>query len=161
MNKKFIGTVLVVFALIFSVLTVEAYAGEYKKMKGHRWNLEEKFSKKALFFLKNQEELGLSDEQIEKIKNLKIKIKKDIIGKDAELEIVSLDLQSGLWKEKIDTIVLNELIDKKYDLKKGKAKFLVEAYAALKDILTEEQKENMKSVWMKCKKEMKKGSKKK
>lgn len=158
MNKKFMGTVLVVFTLIFSVLAVEAYARDYGKTKGRHWDLEEKFLKKAHFFLKNQEELELSDEQIEKIKDLKIKTQKDIIRKDAELEILALDLQSGLWKDTINIDVVNKLIDKKYDLKKGKAKSLVDAYAALKDILTEEQKKKMKDLWKKCKKEMMHGS---
>ena len=158
MNKKFMGVALVVFALFFSVLAAGVYARDYGKTKGHGWDIKEKFSKKAHFFLKNQEELELSDEQIEKIKDLKIKAQKDIIRKNAELEILALDLKSGLWKDTINTNKVNKLIDKKYDLKKEKAKSLVNAYAALKNILTKEQKEKMKGLWKKCKKEMMHGS---
>lgn len=158
MNKKFMGTILVVFTLIFSVLAVKTYARDYGKTKGHCWGLEEKFSEKAHFFLKNQEKLELSDEQIEKIKDLKIKAQKDIIRKDAELKILALDLQNGLRKDAINTDAVNDLIDKEYDLRKEKTKSLVDAYAALKDILTAEQKEKIKGLWKKCKEKMMPGS---
>ena len=158
MNKKFMGTVLVVFTLIFSVLVVEAYAHDYGKTKGHYGDLKEKFSEKVHFFLKNQEELELSNEQIEKIKDSKIKAQKDIIRKDAELKILALDLQGGLGKDTINTGEINKLIDKKYDFKKEKEKSLVDAYAALKNVLTKEQKEKMKGLWKKCKKKMMHGS---
>lgn len=153
MSKKIIGTVLVIFALIFSISTAEVYARDCWKKEGY-WSLEGKFSRKAHFILKNKEELGLSDKQIEKIKDLKIKTKKDLIRKNAELEILTLDVKSGLWKDTIDTDAVNKLVGKKYDLKKEKAMSLVNAYAALKDTLTKEQKEKMKDLCGKCKKEV-------
>lgn len=153
MSKKIMGTVLVIFALIFSISTAEVYARDCGKMKGYQC-LEEKFSCKTHFILKNKEELGLSDKQIEKIKDLKIKTKKDLIRKNADLEILALDVKSGLWKDTIDTDTVNKQIGKKYDLKKEKAISLVNAYAALKDILTKEQKEKMKDLCGKCKKEV-------
>ncbi|MFH0763338.1 MAG: Spy/CpxP family protein refolding chaperone [Candidatus Omnitrophota bacterium] len=158
MNRKFMGAAAVVFALIFGILAVGAYAGDYGKTKGDRYDLEGKFSKKAEFLLKNQEELKLSDEQAAKIKDLELNTQKEIISKDAQLEIAGLDLQSSLGKDAVNTDEVNKLIDKKYDLKKEKDKSLVNAYAALNNILTEEQKEKIKGLWKKCKKEMMPGS---
>lgn len=155
-----IVSVAVVFALTFGVLTLGVYAYDYGKAKeGCYWNLEEKFSYKAHFILKNTEELGLSDKQVEKIKDLKVKTKKALIGKKAELDVLALDIKGELWKDTIDTGAVNKLIDKKYELKKEKARSLVSAYAALKGILTEKQKEKMKELRKKCKKEMLHGSK--
>ncbi len=112
--------------------------------------LEAKFCDKAHFLMKNQEEIGLSDDQIAKIKDIKLNNKKDLIRRDAEIEILALDIKSALYAETIDTKAVNALIDKKYDLKKEKTKALVGAYAALKEILTKEQKEKMKDLWKKC-----------
>ena len=149
---------LAVFVLLFSIPGGEAYAHGYGKTKGHHWDLEEKFSYKARFILESQDKLELSDKQAERIKDLKIKTKKALIRKNAELDILSLDLKTELRKDKIDTNAANELIDEKYELKKEKAKSLVEAYAALKDILTEEQRAKMKELHKKCKKGMMSGS---
>jgi len=162
MNKKSIIAVALCTALALNLVAFDAFAGHGKE-KGHHFNLEDKFSKKAYFILKNKEELGLSDKQVEQIKGLKIKTKKNLISKKAELEILGLDVKSAMWTDPLDVNTVNKLIDKKYDLKKDKAKSLVGAYAALKGLLTEEQKEKMKALFKKCKKEKKncpmKGSK--
>ena len=158
MNKKFVGSVLVVFALIFGILTLEAYARDSGKTKKHHWDFEKKFSYKARFILENKKELGLLDEQVKKIKDLKIEAKKDLIRKKAELDILALDIKGELWRDTIDTDRVNKLIDKKYELKKEKAKSLVNTYVALKNILTDEQREKMKELRKKCQKEIMHGS---
>ena len=60
--------------------------------------------------------------------------------------------------EQIDTGAIDKLIDKKYDLKKEKAKSSVRAYASVKGLLTSEQKSKLKDLYKKCKKEMMQGS---
>ena len=162
MKKKLAVVTLVIFALIFNLMVLEVYARECGKMKGHQmkghsWNLEEKFSHKAGFILKNKEELGLSDKQVKKIKDLKIKTKKNLIEKKAEIDLLALDIKGEMWKEKFDVKAINKLIDKKYGLKAEKAKSLVNAYTALKGTLTKKQKEKMKGLMKKCKKGTKHG----
>ena len=88
--------------------------------------------------LSNKEELGLSDEQVNKVKELKMNTKKDIIRKDAEIEILALEIKSEMWKDPADTVAVNKLVDKKYDLKKETTKALVAGCAALKDVLTKD-----------------------
>jgi len=157
MNRKFIGTMAVV-VLVFGMLAHAADAGGHGKGKGcHRKGLEGKFSHKAHFLLKNKEELGLSDEQIGKIKDLKINAKKDSIRKNAEIEILAIDIKTGLWKDTVDSEALGKLIDQKYEIKKEKAKSAVNAYAALKNVLTEAQKDKLKGL---CKKGIQKERKK-
>lgn len=157
MRMKVMAVAFLASALILGVTAFEAYACEYCKMESRHQGLEEKFFCKAHLILSNQEELGLSDEQVDNIKELKMKAKKDLIRKDAEIEVAALDIKSEMYKKTIDTSAIGKLIDKKYDLKKEKAKSLVESYAALKGILTEEQKEKMKDMWKKCKEREKQG----
>jgi Spy/CpxP family protein refolding chaperone len=113
--------------------------------------LKEKFFHKAHFMLKNKKKLGLSTEQVKKIKDLKIKTKKDLIKRKASIDIIAIDVKVQLWEDVINAKAVNSLIDKKYELKKAKAKSLVGAYVALKNVLTEEQKEDLKALLGKCK----------
>ena len=153
MKRKLMIIALLVSVLTLIVMPFEVYAFDHGKTKGRHWDLEKKFSFKAHLILANKEKLGLSDGQVTKIKELKMKTKKDLIRKAAEIKILALDIKAGMWKDPINTSAVNKLIDKKYDLKKGKTKSLVEAYTALKGILTKGQKEKMKGLWKKCKKQ--------
>ena len=128
------------------------YAYDCKKTKGHKKDFGGKVFHKAHFLLKSKEELGLSDKQVKKIKDLKLEAKKDLITKKAEIEVLALDIKAKMHEEKIDTKAINKLIDKKYELKKAKSKSLVGAYAALKNVLTKEQKKKLKGLYKKCKK---------
>ena len=147
---------LIVLVLVVSLALMASYAyaeGEgYGKTKGHHWDFEEKVFHKAMLLIKNQEELGLTDEQIKKVKDLKIATKKGVIKKKADIEILSLDIKAALWEDVVDLNALNALIDTKYELKKEKTKSLVAAYVELKGVLTEEQKAKLKDL---CKKDKK------
>ncbi|MCQ9206365.1 MAG: hypothetical protein NG740_00565 [Omnitrophica bacterium] len=155
MSKKLIGIVAVV-ALVFGALALTAFADGYGKEEGYHGKgkgggFEDKVSCKAYFLLKNKEELGLSDKQIDKIKKLKLSVKKDAIKKSAEIEVLALDIKAGLWKDKANSAALGKLIDKKYKLKAEKAKAAIGAYVALKKVLTKPQKAKMKGLFKKCK----------
>ena len=63
-----------------------------------------------------------------------------------------MDIKGNMQGDRIDIKATNKLIDRKYDLKKEKAKSLVSACAGLKSILTKEQTGKMKDLWKKCKK---------
>ncbi len=158
MNKKTVIALFLAIALLLNVTGFEALA--FGGEKGHsKKGLEKKFFCKAYMILKNQDELGLSDKQAEKIKGLKIETKKDLIRKNAEIDIIALDIKAAMYGEQIDTGAIDKLIDRKYDLKKEKAKSLVGAYAAVKGTLTGDQKDKLKTLWKKCKKEMMHGAK--
>jgi len=154
MNRKLMIIAFLTFTFILSAITFEAYAYDSGKAKRSHGKSKKKFFQKAHFVLKNEEELGLSDKQAEQIKNLKIKTKKDLIRKKAEIDILAIDIKAEMRKDPINTNAINKLIDKKYGLKKDKAKALVSAYAALKNTLTAEQKTKLKDLLKKHKKKM-------
>ncbi|MFC1703205.1 Spy/CpxP family protein refolding chaperone [Candidatus Omnitrophota bacterium] len=164
MKKRLAVVAVLVVALMLGAVTVEVFARDHGKKESKQWNLEEKFSHKVKFLMKKQEELGLSDEQMQTIKDLKVATKKDLIMKKAEIEILAVDIKAALYQDAVDIDAVNALIDKKYELKKQKAKALVNTCATLKSILTKDQKAKMKQIFKEMKKEdsscpMKKGAK--
>ncbi len=112
--------------------------------------LDSKIFAKAHFFLKNEAELGLSEEQVKEIKALKVAAKKELIQRNADIDEIEVDVKAKMYDDVLDVNTINALIDSKYELKKAKAKYVVETYAALKNILTVEQKAALKELWGKC-----------
>ena len=108
--------------------------------------LKEKFFHFAHLVLENREELGLSEEDARKIKELKIRTKKDLIRDKAEIEILAVDIFAKLWDEKADLEGINKLLDKKYDLKREGAKKFIQAFVTLKGSLTKEQMKKAKAI---------------
>jgi len=133
--------------MVFSLsLAPHALAGH-----GHssKHMLSDKLSSKAHFFYMNQEALGLTEEQVESIKALKMEVKKELVKRKADIKLVKIDIKSLLWQKDVDVDAINALIDKKYEIKKAKAKYLVSSYAKLKGMLTEEQMAKAKAIWFK------------
>jgi len=166
MNRRLVSIISIVLTLMFVVSLSATYAYDQGKAKGYckgghkekghsQKGLDDKFNYKARLFLEKKDELGLSDEQVEAIMDLKLKVKKELIMKDAEIEVLGLDIMTAMHSDSVDVEATNVLIDKKYDAKKSKVKFLIKAYADLKNILTKSQKAKLKSLW-KDKKEEKK-----
>ncbi|MGD9014843.1 MAG: hypothetical protein PVI33_02315 [Candidatus Omnitrophota bacterium] len=160
MRKKLtvVALVALVTILTVAVVTSSAYEGGHGKSKGHYEKSKDMVVMKAYMILKNQDELGLSDDQITKVKDLKLQYKKDTIKQDAEIEIIALDIKSKMYEESVDLEAINALIDQKYELKKAKAKSLVAAYTQLKSILTEKQLDQLKELYKECKTEKGKSS---
>tara|TARA_Y100000031_G_C8157631_1_gene355343 strand:- start:79 stop:555 length:477 start_codon:yes stop_codon:yes gene_type:complete len=154
MSKRLIALTSLVMILMLGSVVSTAHADGYGKSKGCYYKQKSscKVLKKAKFMLHNQEELGLSDEQVKQIKDLKVKAKKEVIRKKAEIEILAIDIKAGMWADVIDANAINGLIDMKYELKKQKAKSLLSSYVELKNILTAEQKKTLKALFRKCKK---------
>ncbi|MCF7916732.1 MAG: hypothetical protein K9L61_03050 [Candidatus Omnitrophica bacterium] len=142
MGKKFLVG-LAVCTVIFSLATGIVSA------KGKGKDLGDKIFKKMYLALEEKEDLRLSDSQVDKILNLKVETKKDCIMKKAEIKSLLLDLKIQLMKDNIDMGKVNSIIDKKYELKKDKAKSLVKAYVSFKDILSQEQMDKLKEIYKK------------
>jgi len=150
MNRKITVLVSVMMVLLVGCFVTLVNAEGDSKKGGHNKELDYTVFSKAHFLIKNQEELKLTDEQVAKIKDLKIQAKKDLIMKKAEIEVLAIDIKSKLYEDTINIEEINKLVDQKYELKKEKAKFLIENFANLKNILTAEQKEELKSLYRKC-----------
>lgn len=114
------------------------------------WNkmdFEQMFNYKVSFILMNSKDLGVTDEQMMKIKDLKYRIEKSLIMKKAEIEATDIDIMQAFGKDDIDVMAIGKLIDKKYDAKKMQAKELVDACATLRMILTTDQQKKIKDMW--------------
>jgi Spy/CpxP family protein refolding chaperone len=154
MKKKNVLTLVVAFVLAVSFIVPIVMADDHGKgmgpgpgHHGKKGNLQEKLMMKAHFLLKNKEELGLTDEQVAKIKALKINTKKALIKQKADIEIIAIDIKAALFEDTIDKVAVGKLIDQKYEIKKTSAKTLVNAMADLKTVLTDEQKEKCKELF--------------
>lgn len=150
MNRKRIGLfALLVFSLAICV-PLMVYAQGCKKdcqKKGsHGYGFEKKIFCKLHLAMAHQDLLGLSEDQMAKIQNLKTSTKKDIIKQDAEIDLITVDIKSKLHEDRIDKEAIGKLIDQKFDLKKAKAKMLIGVCAELNNILTSEQKKKLKSM---------------
>jgi Spy/CpxP family protein refolding chaperone len=146
MKKKMGGILLLLASLVIIFTLPTAYAGENHKARQRGHGLEKKILHKLHLVIANRDELNLSDTQVAKSKELKIKLKKDLISRKAEIDLIGVDIKCELWDDVIDKKAISNLIDQKYELKKAKAKSLVEALVKLKSILTEEQEKKLKDI---------------
>ena len=146
MKKKMVG-IFSLFACLLIVFALSvAYAGHKPQGKQRGYGLEKKIYHKLRLVIVNQDELDLSDKQLEKIEDLKINVKKDLIKRNAEIDLIGVDIESRLRDEKIDKKAINSLIDRKYELKKAKAKSLIDVLVELKNILSAEQEKKLKDI---------------
>ena len=106
----------------------------------------EKFFHFAHSILENHEELGLSEESVKKVRDLKIGTKKSMIRNRAEVELLMVDVISSLYQEKPEISEINKLIDKKFEIKKAGMKKLIAAFVGIKKLLSKEQMKQIKAI---------------
>ena len=158
MVKFFRGFLILSLSTVFFCALAYANRGHEEWGRGDHeksFDLEEKFFWKAHFYLEKADELGLTEEQTQKIKALKTETKKELIRRDADIEIAALDFKEALDEPQINVESVNSLVDQKYEATKAKIKYLVQAFANLKGALTPEQETKVKDLW-RAKKEEKK-----
>ena len=109
----------------------------------------QKFFKKAHFYLKNAEAIGLSEEQVKTIQALKADVKKDAIRQGAEMQIFAMDVQARLSEEKVDVVAISQMIEEESKTFVESAKRTVSAYAKMKDTLSADQKNKARALWKK------------
>lgn len=148
MKKSTVFIACFLFAFMLLMAAANAYASGMcsGKDKGHGWGLEDMFFHKAGSALCNSTELGLTEEQMTKIKALKLKAKKEDIRLGADIAIIALDIDEAMHADTIDVAAVNALIDKKLALKKEEMQFFVNSYAEFKNILTKEQRDKLKEI---------------
>ena len=96
--------------------------------------------------LRNADKLGLSDEQIKKLDNIKRKYSKDIIKQDAEMKIAEIDLGALLKESEINLSEVNEVL-KKVESTETQIRYLrIMAFVEARKILTDEQKNSLKKL---------------
>lgn len=106
-----------------------------------------KLMKKAGFYLENAEAIGLSDDQVNQIKAIKLDAKKEMILGGAQMQVAMLEMESKLKSDTVDVEAFGQMIDKNLAEMGAGAKKMVQFYAALKQILTVDQKKKAKEIW--------------
>ena len=147
MRKHLIVIITLVLALgLMQAVAFAEKRGGYDRGKHHQKSIEGKFFKTVKMIHHNQEELNVNDIQLNQIRELTLALKKDVIRKKADMEIIAVDIRSLLYKDEIDVDAVYKLIDQKYEIKKAKMKKVVKSFSEMKIILTKEQREKLKDV---------------
>jgi len=108
--------------------------------------------KKAKFILMNAEALKITDDQRKAVKTIKIDAKKNLIRQNAEIEIISIDVRSMMHEDKVDTKKIHALLDKKFEIKKNLAKSMIDSFVKLNNVLSKEQRDNLRNLYYASKK---------
>ena len=146
MNRKTGGILFLLACYLVMFALPMAYAGDDHKCGKCRHAFDTKVLKKLHLAIENRDELEASDSQIRKIRELRVALKKDLIQRKAEIDLIGVDIKAKFCAGDINRKEINQLIDRKYELKKAKAKALVETLIELEDILKEEQQEKLKDI---------------
>ena len=101
------------------------------------------------FVLRHHKALGLSDEQIKKIKSLKRETKKKTIRIQAEIDIAEIDLKAMKYAEEVDMTKIAEVMRaiavNKAEIKIAWMQYKVDSKAVLSD----EQRAQLKEIYKK------------
>jgi len=144
-----------VLAVFAGVCNISAYSqmkckkcgmGSMSKGAKEIGDMEKVFNTETNLILANKKELDLTDKQIDTIKKLKSDTAKTIIKLNAQKDVIAVDISQEVYEDPINTGVMNELIGKKHDIKKEKAKTLIAALNELRMTLTDEQKKKLKAL---------------
>ncbi len=150
--KNFVMALLIAILAFPASLSYADHGGQCPAGKGgYQCPITEKFMKKAHFILENKDEIGLTEEQVKTIKDLKLKVKKGAIKQGADLEMMMLDLEGKMSEDQVDVEGINAMIDEGFSSMSGATKEVVSDYAKLKGTLTPEQMTKLKSIWAKKK----------
>ncbi len=144
---KLFGTILVTaLCLALSVNAVEACKGHGSSSR--KKGLEGKFNYKVQFVLGRWGELQLSEKQMTQIKDLNNTTTKYLITKNAEIDVLAVDVKSQMHQATMNLEAINKLVDQKYALKNERAKATIKAISDLKNVLNDEQKTKFKTLLM-------------
>lgn len=99
-----------------------------------------KVCKTACWLLKHESDLGLTQEQVAKIKSIDLEVEKGNVRSMAEMKTFMLDANNLLEQTPLDVASLEALIDKGMAGMAAAAKVNIKAYSELQSILTEDQK---------------------
>ncbi|MDD4202323.1 MAG: hypothetical protein PHQ52_02540 [Candidatus Omnitrophica bacterium] len=148
MKKKIVIILAIVFVLTITASNVFSMEQGWGKGYNSKMDLKAKLFYKMQVALMNEEELGLTKEQSDKIKDIKLATQKKLIMDDARIDVIAIDIEDNLWKKEIDLANIQKLVDEKYDIKKDKTMTTITAYSEFKEVFSDEQYEQLKE---KCK----------
>lgn len=150
--KKVFASILVAFAIISLNLGPVYACDKGGSSKCSKCELEAqqckvtKLKKEMSLYWAYQDELKLSDDQLQKIADVKHAAMKQMIRESAEVKVLKVDIKTELWAPQIDADKLTPLIDAKYAAKAKLAKSMVKALADAQAVLTSDQRDKMKEI---------------
>jgi len=122
----------------------EKFMAHGKKFKGR--GDKSIASKKLKMLVRHSKELGLTDEQVEKIAEIKRNLRKDRITLKAQIKVLDVDIRALAKKDTVDVEKIRPLIEKKYEAKKELGLKDIVALADAKKVLTPEQLKKAKEL---------------
>ena len=129
--------------LLVSLFVVPlAYANQ-----GYGDSLEGMYFGKVYFLFQNKTELGLTDDQIEKIKAIKFDMKRASINADSAKELAAVDIQQELHSDQPDLKKIDASVDAKHQAKSNLEKTMARALLDTKAVLTPEQVVKLKDLY--------------
>jgi len=136
-----------VFLLIVMIglpFSAWAHGGHHE----HSWHasLEDKFYGQADFLIREAKNLGLTNEQVQTIKDKRFEIQRQDIQSDAQMAVAMLGIQKQLDSDAPNMDQLNVLIDNKMEVKKTLMKTFAQGGVDIKNILTPEQKTKAREI---------------
>lgn len=102
--------------------------------------ISSKFCKKVCWIMEHQEELGLTEDQIARIKSLDLQVEKNTIRGMAEMKVFALEIENAMNQPEVDVQAVESMIDTAMAGMALSTKATVKAYADLKAVATPEQK---------------------
>ena len=153
MKKVFpVALALMLFSSLSHTVVAEENLDKKQKLKkGLFWETKDLLPHKvyiqADFLIQQGTALGLSEEQINKIRDLKTNLQKESLRNEAEIDIALLELRNEIEKGKTNGIKVPTLIDKEYELKKKMSKDGYNALTEIDKLLTPEQKQKAQELF--------------
>ena len=134
----------------YSLAEACSFGGHGSQGQGdHGWKLQDKFFYKAHYMLENKDAIGLSEDQVQSIKQQKTDVKKLLISRGAEIELLEVDIETQMHAYPVDETALTNLVEQKFRVKQSQALELAKAYAKLRNTLNEDQNNALKELWHK------------
>lgn len=97
---------------------------------------------------KGKETLGLTDQQVEKIKSLRKNHRKAMVKKEADLKLTKIELEEALHGDNISKSKADALVDKMMKIQAEMKKSSIHLRIDVHKTLTKEQREKMKAMKM-------------
>lgn len=133
--------ILSVFAIPLSAYACSMGQGQMMDMGESPW-----FQYGVTLTLKNAENLGLDDKQINRLEGIRDKYTKEIIKLEADLKALEIDLNTLLKTDNIDLPKIKNTV-KKIEGAQSQTRYLrIEAFTEARKVLKPEQKEKLKKL---------------
>lgn len=115
---------------------------------GHGFGMKAMFMMMPWKVMMHADELGLSEEQVEKLRARHIEAKKQMIQLGSQKKIAMIDLKNAVMREEMDLATAKAKAEEVAKLKGEKLIAMIQAMHDMKEILTPQQREKIKAMVM-------------